>query len=57
MTNPDEARERAIDLHYRLMCSATTRKERHRHCRDMTRLILQRSAARVAEMERDRGLR
>ena len=57
MTNPDEAREWAINLHYRLMCSATTRAERYKHCRDMTKLILQRSAARVAEMERKAGLR
>lgn len=45
---PDEARERAINLHYRLMCSATTRAERHKHCRDMTRLYLERAGLHFA---------
>lgn len=48
---PDEARERAINLHYRLMCSATTRAERHRQSWFIARLYLERALARFRQTE------
>ena len=56
-TDADQALEDRIDAQLLRLQTATTYKQRHAAWVRTQRLIAQRSAAQIARMERERGLR